>query len=185
MGRQPRRAFRHGRPGGAADGRLEQFQAPFRCTHCNRLSIADAWGNPGEYLSTAKSATFWNDHEVVWTPNSVGGKEFPDVPPHIASAADEVHKCRSINADRAAILLARGVVEAAAKDKGIASGSLFQKIEAMCSAGLVRTFTRDAAHELRFMGNDMAHGDFVASIAASDADAVLDVMSEILSLIHI
>jgi hypothetical protein len=85
---------------------------------------------------------------------------------------------------RAAILLARGVVEATAKDKGITSGQLYAKIEALHDQAFVRSFTRDAAHELRFLGNDMAHGDFVAPVDSDDANAVLDVMSEILNEVY-
>ena len=60
-------------------------------------------------------------------PTSSLGKTFPDVPTHIASAADEAHRCASIGAFRGAIALARAVVEATAKDKGVKSGNLMPK----------------------------------------------------------
>jgi hypothetical protein len=121
---------------------------------------------------------------MKWTPREVAGKEFPDVPSHIGPAADEAHQCRSLQAYRASILLARAVIEATCKDKGITSGQLAAKIDKLEEKGFVRTFTKDAAHELRFLGNEMAHGDFVNPIDADDAEAVLDVMDEILDEVY-
>ena len=49
---------------------------------------------------------------------------FPDVPSEIAAAASEAYRGRMVaNANRAAILLARSVIEATAKDKGITKGN--------------------------------------------------------------
>ena len=57
------------------------------------------------------------------------------MPPEIAAAASEAHRCRdAAGANRAAILLARGVVEATAKDKGITGKNLVQKIDRMHEA---------------------------------------------------
>ncbi|MEV4390207.1 hypothetical protein AB0J68_31615, partial [Micromonospora sp. NPDC049580] len=59
----------------------------------------------------------------LWA-DRVAGKEFPDVPAHIAETADEAHRCHSIKAYRAGVLLARSVIEATAKEKGITNGGL-------------------------------------------------------------
>lgn len=72
-------------------------------------------------------------------------------------------------------------MEATAKERGITKGTLQSKIDELTDKGHVREFTKDAAHELRYLGNDMAHGDFIDPVAADDADAVLDVMAEILN----
>jgi hypothetical protein len=84
------------------------------------------------------------------------------------------------NANRAAILLARGVLEATAKDKGITSGGLFAKIDRMHQERLVRPDVRDGAHEVRAFGNDMAHGDFIQHVTPEEADLVLALMDEVL-----
>jgi hypothetical protein len=126
----------------------------------------------------------WANATIDWTPDAVAGREFPDVPDHIASAADEAFRCRSIGSLRGAMLVARSVVEATSKDKGITKGMLSQKIDELCKLGFVREFTRDAAHELRYLGNDMAHGDFVEASSPEDCEAVLDVMSEILNEVY-
>ncbi|MGB3187520.1 MAG: DUF4145 domain-containing protein [Ornithinimicrobium sp.] len=109
------------------------------------------------------------------------GERLSDVPPHIASAASEAYRCRSFDALRGAILLAGSVIEATCKDKGIVDGNLVSKIDAMMSSGHLRAHTKDAAHEIRYMGNDMAHGDFVAPVAEEDAEEMLELMSEVLN----
>ncbi|MGN7187738.1 DUF4145 domain-containing protein [Microbacterium enclense] len=163
-----------------------EMQASHSCSHCKKLSIGTLWSEPGQYSPDAISEHHWNSNNasINWVPASIGGRAFPDVPDHIASAADEAYQCASILARRAAILLARGVVEATAKDKGIAAGQLHAKIEALHGAGFVRSFTRDAAHELRYLGNDMAHGDFVETVDDADCESVLNVMSEILNEVY-
>ncbi|WP_433789308.1 DUF4145 domain-containing protein [Actinoplanes sp. CA-252034] len=115
----------------------------------------------------------------VW-PQEVGGKSFPDVPQHIGEAADEAYRCYSINAHRAATLLARSVIEATAKEMGITNGQLFSKIEALHDRGLIREYVRDGAHEVRYLGNDMAHGDFVDSIEPADTELALSLMDAVL-----
>lgn len=169
----------------AEGARLFGVQAAFRCNHCQKLSIGSTvvsinHGVPGDL------APMWWDKwpNMMWTPETVGGKDFPDVPAHIASAADEAFRCRSISAFRAAILMSRSAIEATCKDKGVVRGQLAVKIDTLAEMALIRPFTQEAAHELRHLGNDMAHGDFVNPVDAEDADAVLNVMSEILNEVY-
>lgn len=114
-------------------------------------------------------------------PQEASGKDFPDVPPPIAEAADEVYRCLSINAHRAAVALARAVVEATAKDKGITKGQISAKIDEMAKQGLIREGTREAAHEVRFKGNDAAHGDIAGTpMTPEEAAEVVALMDEVL-----
>lgn len=164
-----------------------RFQAAFRCnnTACTRLVVATSWGDEGGTPGHASVQSSWDSWGgVTWTPAHVGGREFPDVPAPIGNAADEAYRCQSIGAFRAAIILARSVVEAVAKDKGINTGQISSKIDQLETGNFIRPFTKDAAHELRFLGNDMAHGDFVNTVDADDCDAVLDVMSELLNEVY-
>ncbi|MEV4821636.1 DUF4145 domain-containing protein [Micromonospora sp. NPDC049274] len=117
--------------------------------------------------------------ERVW-PETVGGKAFPDVPAQIADAADEAYRCSSIGARRAAVLLARSVIEATAKDKQITSGTLLAKIDALYAQGFIREHIKDGAHEVRHLGNEMAHGDFVEPVDSEDLDLTLTLMGEVL-----
>lgn len=164
-----------------------RFQAAFKCQNsaCKRLVIADSWGEPSQKPASASDQSTWDAWKnVTWTPAHVGGRDFPDVPAEIAAAADEAYRCRSIGAFRAAIILARSVLEAVAKDKGIDKGLISKKIDELAAAQWIRPFTQDAAHELRFLGNDMAHGDFVNAVNDEDCDSVLDVMSEVLNEVY-
>jgi hypothetical protein len=153
----------------------------YTCDHCQHLTIA--YMRNIRDLTTPLESLLHNfasyDGMVNWLPQGTESKAFPDVPDHIASAASEAHECFSIGAHRAAVLLARSVIEAAAKDKGITTGVLASKIDQMFDKHLVREHVRDEAHEVRHLGNDMAHGDFVEPIDKDDAEAVLILMGEI------
>lgn len=78
-------------------------------------------------------------------------------------------------------MLARAVIEASAKDRGVTSGNLFNKIDKLVEKGHVRKMMADAAHEVRMAGNDMAHGDFATeAITEEDADEILGFMEDFL-----
>ena len=153
----------------------------FRCDGCQALNIAVAAGFPG---TEDPLAWLTRKKNKEWTPKParvVPVKLFPDVPAEIAAAASEAYRCRMMaNANRAAILLARSVIEATAKDKGITKGTLIQKIDRLYDDRLIRPDVRDGAHEVRHLGNDMAHGDFVHVVSDGDADLMLTLMSEVL-----
>lgn len=155
----------------------------FRCDGCGALNIAVAKGRPGnqdplEWLASRNNLE-WQPQITPEPPEH----EFPDVPPAIGDAAAEAYACREIaDACRAAVLLARAVIEATAKDKGILNGSLLAKIDAM--SDMIRPHVRDGAHHVRLFGNDMAHGDFVGGVSPEDADLVLTLMSEVLDDVY-
>lgn len=127
----------------------------------------------------------WNGQIYDWWPRQVGGKEFPDVPEHIASTADEAHQCLSIGAHRGAIALARAVVEATAKDHGIEKGMLDKKILEMAKQGVISEAMKEAADEIRFAGNEVAHGDLAEEpIVQEDAEEVLALMDAVLTRVY-
>jgi hypothetical protein len=118
-------------------------------------------------------------------PTHVGGKEFPDVPKTIGSAADEAHRCLSIDANRAAIAMARAVVEATAKEKGITKGNIEAKIDELHKQGYIRADTKEAAHEVRLTGNETAHGDLAAAeITKEEATDVIILMDDIIEEVY-
>jgi hypothetical protein len=82
------------------------------------------------------------------------------------------------------VLLARSVIEATAKDKGMATGSLMAKIDAMYEARLIREDIRDGAHEVRYLANDAAHGDFADPVPQADAELILTLMDEVLEEVY-
>src|SRR5665647_356781 len=155
-------------------------EAPFNCDNCGHMAIAYgiAIGDPNAIDGLARWE--WANEPVAWVPRIGVGREYPDVPERIAAAASEAHACQSISAHRAAVMLARAVIEATAKAKQITNGNLYNKIEEMHEQGILSELVRDQAHEVRFLGNDMAHGDFVEPVSTEEADEILELMAEVL-----
>lgn len=179
-------------PNGSAVGALSEDEGdvevmrPFSCDACHRLSLAKLTVDRG-YAELTNNEQLLEEHADVldWLPPAAEGRSFPDVPKHIAAAANEVHECLSIGAARAALILARAVVEGTCKDQGHTSGALIAKIDALNAAGKIRELTRLAAHEVRLDGNEVAHGDLVAElITRAEAAEVVALMDEVLSEIY-
>ena len=80
--------------------------------------------------------------------------------------------------------MARSVIEATAKDKGMRTGTLVTKIDAMYEARLIREDIRDGAHEVRYLANDAAHGDFANPVPQTDAELILTLMDEVLEEVY-
>lgn len=152
------------------------LQGAFSCDNCSRLSVAARKQGSDTSIESVGS-----ESQLAWQPRAAVSPEFPDVPKHIARAAKEAHESHSISALMAAILMARTVVEATAKEKGITKGTLVAKIDDMQKADLIRKPTAEAAHEIRHFGNDMAHGDIADLPSAEDAAEVLELMDEVLN----
>lgn len=163
-----------------------RYEAAYRCPNCTRLSLAsEVRGHQGVSSEAPKSAA--QNHQWInptWIPIRGHYRDFPDVPHHISRAASEAAFCFSVGAYRAAGALTRAVIEATAKDKGITSGSLWAKIDQMHAQQLLREHIRDAAHEVRHFGNDMAHGDFVDEVAAEEAEEAIELMAEVLNEVY-
>ncbi|MFJ4887767.1 DUF4145 domain-containing protein [Streptomyces sp. NPDC088731] len=164
----------------------QRYAAAFRCDNeaCESLSIG-----VGElHLSSIKvplQEAFAKTDNLTWTPQRILRPSFPDVPEQIADTAAEAHACLSVQAYRGAVALARAVVEATAKDKGIVKGSLAQKIDKLHEEGHIRPITQQVAHEVREGGNEIAHGDLGDEpMPAEDATAIIRLMDEILHEVY-
>lgn len=161
----------------------EIWSRSYRCDSCLVLSVGllAISSNSARYVDAAFED--YNAH-IIWLPHKNLGRRFDDVPDPIASAASEAYACYSIRSYRASVLLARSVVEAVAKEQGLTEGSLYNKITALQSQGILKPLTAETAHEIRLLGNEMAHGDFVEDISEEDCDDVLNFMAGILSEIY-
>ncbi|GLW92461.1 DUF4145 domain-containing protein [Actinokineospora globicatena] len=111
---------------------------------------------------------------------AIVGKAFPDVPSPIAAAASQAYMCSQAGAPYGAMILARAVIEATAKEKQIVTGGLLAKIDELHSQGVIREYVRAGAHEVRHFGNEIAHGDLVAAIDPADVELALELMGEVL-----
>ena len=174
-------------------GQVDDSKAEVRfaatCDYCGNLSTAlgkeVAGGHGGvttDLTYVRRTAAIAEAKESLeWWPKVGVAPAIVDVPQAIARAAREAYSSASVGNHMAAILMARTVVEATAKDKGINTGSLSSKINAMREAGLIRPAIAEQAHEVRFAGNDMAHGDIEAEVDATDSEELLALMAETLS----
>ena len=156
-------------------------QSAYVCPNCHHMSIATE--SSSEYVpgpSTRPRDNAQNHqwgHYVQWLPKRGKSREFPDVPRHIAEAATEATLCLSMEAYRAVGSLARAIVEATAKDKKVPGGNLAARIDALAASGHIREHTKEQAHEIRYFGNDMAHGE-------EEAAEVLELVSELLNEVY-
>ena len=164
------------------------LESAFRCDACLRLNIGNVWyPTVPSYWATNRDVVvdFWDSRSPSeWLPGFVEGQDFPDVPAHIAEPASEAHKTFSIGAIRSAVLMARSVIEAVAKDHGIDKGPLVKKIDELSAKDLIKDFTKDTAHVIRAFGNDMAHGDFSVPLDSEDAEGVLEFMDLLLREVY-
>lgn len=162
------------------------WYAAYTCYVCGAMSVA--YGNDSYHKYVGQSAEVLDQRRDppprTWLPERALGKEFEDVPTNIGQAASEAYACYSIGSYRAASLMARSVVEATAKDKGYTTGTLAAKIKAMEDSRLINPALAQAAHEIRLIGNDAAHGDFMEAVDEEDCDDLLDFMSSLLEEVY-
>ncbi|WP_158641464.1 DUF4145 domain-containing protein [Amycolatopsis eburnea] len=154
----------------------------YKCHNCSAISVASV-GSPTTHPWDSNPDMFDNyvDEEGTWLPSPGFRKDFPDVPQHIGEAASEAHRCIAMGALRAAVQLARSVVEATAKEKGASSGNLLAKIDKLHEMGIIRPVIQEAAHEIRHLGNEMAHGDFIQPVMKEEAVEAVGLMDELLT----
>jgi len=177
------------------------------CPHCNAYShFTEVWSDKPSGTATVavKSARLTRFLDVcdncggpvcgtrrvpsgitsLW-PTVVHRKGYPDVPEAIAAAASEAHQALGADAPRAAVAMARAVIEATAKDKGITNGDVQAKINQLAADGHISAAMKEAAHEIRFAGNEAAHGDLVGEpIGIDEAAEVVELMDAILERVY-
>lgn len=159
------------------------YEAVFTCDNCKHMSIG--LDQARLYPSGWTESVAMGPGEVdLWLPLRGVGKTYRDVPEHIAAAASEAHTCQSVGAHRGAVILARAVTEAVAKDKGVTTGTLAAKIDELVKLDVIRQSMSDAAHEIRHIGNDMAHGDFVEEVESEESEETLTFMDRLLREVY-
>lgn len=120
-----------------------------------------------------------------WSPPPLRPVDTTFIPLGVAGFFKEAHDAFSISAYRGVLLLVRSVIEATAKDRGIERGTLVQKIDKLSEEGLIRRGTKDMAHALRILGNDMAHGDIDEVPTQEDADDALTIARFVLDDVYV
>ncbi len=163
------------------------------CDACQRFNTASGQSvDKGRKLtvgSILNSAQAVEEGEAMtieqWSPPPMRPVDTAFIPDPVAGYFKEAHDAFSIGAYRAVLLLVRSLVEATAKDRKIVSGHLIQKINKLYGEGHIRKGTRDMAHALRILGNDMAHGDIEEVPAQEDADDALTIARFVLDDVYV
>ncbi|RGQ72977.1 DUF4145 domain-containing protein [Bifidobacterium longum] len=151
----------------------------YRCDNCGYPNIgrySAAWiKQPGDYGQV-----------LEWIPASAIGKEYPDVPERVASAASECYKCFSIGAYRAAIIMARSVLEAIVTEKIQSPANergydktLSAKLKDAAEEGVISKRLGDCADAIKDVGNGSTHNIF-ESIDRDYAEYVLSFMDSLI-----
>lgn len=152
---------------------------------CGRLNIS--YRNITSELRTVAVKRLFDrtDTDIEWIPETALGKEYENVDNDtVKDSASEAYACYSIRAYRAAILMARSVCEAIAKDQGFDEGNLQKKIAQMEERKLISPMVKQQADEIRYFGNDMAHGDFAQPVSADDAHEVLNFLDVLIDAVY-
>lgn len=157
----------------------------YTCDSCKHVNVGTVRSSTADFYNNASYMLENYEGLMTWQPQEPESKDFPDVPDAIAAAASEVHRCLSMGANRGAIAIARAVVEATAKDKGVTKGTLESKIDELAKQSLIREDTREAAHEVRLDGNAIAHGDLAIDPPdADEAAEIVQLMDELLEEVY-
>ncbi len=150
------------------------------CDACGAASLAVLDASDDDFQDSNEYQLLEMSTSITWHPSAMSKSSYPDVPPIIAAVATEAYGTWSVGANRAAVLLARAVIEATAKDHQILKGSLAQKLDELLAQQIIDPLTHEAATEVRHIGNEMAHGDFADPVEAVDAQAILRFMGMVL-----
>ncbi|WP_075205305.1 DUF4145 domain-containing protein [Leucobacter musarum] len=122
---------------------------------------------------------------VKWSPPSMVQADIEFLPKNVGAFLQEAHNTVAVGAFRGTLLLVRSVIEATAKDMKIDKGSLVQKVDSLHANGHIRTGTKDMAHALRILGNDMAHGDITEAPTSEDAEDALTIARFVLDDVYV
>lgn len=195
-GNQTHFTARTGRVNGDRDdpkGYVYPLEISATCDACHRFN--SAYGTSRDAQRNLKNGTILNSSQAVeegetmtiksWSPPPIRPVDVAFVPARVADYFKEAHDAFSIGAYRAVLLLVRSVIEATAKDREITTGGLVQKINKLYDDGHVRRGTKDMAHALRILGNDMAHGDIDDVPSQEDADDALTIARFVLDDVYV
>lgn len=166
----------------------------YSCNRCGRVLSTRLDTDNAELRKNSEVGRFLHAHVenverleggIDWQPPRLTTPDYDDVPHSIRSAAQEAHRGFGVGNTRSAILMARSVIEAVAKDHDVGpTRSLFAKIEALKDAQSLPEHFVAMAHAIRTWGNDMAHGDFDNEPDTGDAKNLLELMDNLLDTLY-
>jgi hypothetical protein len=192
-GNQTHFTARVGRVTSARSSRSFGLEIAATCDACQRFNVATGTSidaqrsfGVGRILTSAEAVTEGEAMTIkAWSPPPMRPVDVAFIPDGVAGFYREANDAFSIGAFRAVLLLVRSVIEATAKDRGVTTGSLVQKINKLHEEEHIRKGTREMAHALRILGNDMAHGDIDEVPTQEDADDSLTIARFVLDDVYV
>jgi hypothetical protein len=180
-------------PGLKRDGYVYRVEIAATCDACYRINSAVGITedrrrdfNVGHIFTSVEAVTEGERMTIEsWSPPPMRPVDVAFIPEGVAGYYKEASDAFSIGAFRAVLLLVRSVIEATAKDRKVTTGSLVQKINKLHEEEHIRKGTKDMAHALRILGNDMAHGDIDEIPTHEDADDALTIARFVLDDVYV
>lgn len=167
-------------------GVFEFYSVAMKCQWCGNMNVATLQVHDGTRISEVASKADSGSNIILWCPEPSSAPELGAVPDLIRRPAEEVYQAKDTGAWRASILMGRAVIEAIAKDHGVTEKiSLEKKIDKLHEKGIILASTAEDTHEVRHLGNEMAHGDFSTEVTAEDVDDVIAIMYDLIEQLYI
>lgn len=168
------------------DGPFDLYSVAMRCQWCGNMNIAIVQVHAHTDPAEVREKVDRGSNIQLWRPTPRTEPNLGAVPAHIAEPAREVYRARDVGARRASALMGRAVIEAIAKDHGVTQRiSLEAKIKKLHENGIILASTADDAHEVRHLGNEMAHGDFSTEVTDEDVNDIIAIMYDLIEQLYV
>ena len=155
------------------------------CRHClqGTTVIEEQWiGEKRSKENKGGGSVTWRGFHWWPLPNS---SIHSAIPPDIASAFNEANRAVWANCPRAGAAMARRTLEAITVEQGVSNGTLAQRLKNMEASGKLLPALADWAKEVRLIGNTGAHFDPIKDVSISDANDIINFISELLNYIYV
>lgn len=142
--------------------------AIYVCTSCGGVVSAWAIAHGGEI-------------GAYYPPSQMINADVPERPRTFLQQALE-----SLHAPAGAVMLAASAVDAMLKQKGLADGSLYARIEKAAADHIITADMAKWAHEVRLDANDQRHADMAVDLPSSnDAQRVIDFATSLAEIMFV
>lgn len=173
------------------EGPYFKWAAVFSCHNCNMYMIAVGAiaretvrriGTPADIRAIEAAGSYGT---VNWYPMQNSAPDYKDAPPHVERGASEAHVCLDQGQLIASAITARATIEAIAKHHGIKERiNLEKKIDTLKERQLIYPLLAEQAHQIRLVGNDMAHGDFENLPNKEEVTLIVDFMDMLIDILY-
>lgn len=108
------------------------------------------------------------------------------IPEKVCAALTEAIKCHSQECYSASALMVRKTLEELCQDRGAQGANLGERINALSSSVILPTGFIEAAHEIRFLGNDAAHIEAreYSNVGKEEVEIAIELAKEFLKAVY-